>query len=323
MSRLTRRDDPRRARAETAARAVAVAGTWRGGLARLLRPLPAGLSYLNLGHANLTPGVMRAVRTRPGGRVAVLLHDTIPLDHPAFASHGTPAAFARKLAVAEGADLLIFSTHAAREAARRHLRRMPASVIAPLGADVPRPDPASAMPGLRHPYFLMLGTIEPRKNHALILDVWAQLPDPPGLVIAGRRGWADAAVLARLDALKARLPQVIEATGLPDPAVAALLRDAAALLFPSLSEGFGLPPVEALALGTPVIAADLPVLREVLGGNAVYLPPTDPYPWSQEILRLLSDPQPRRAPVLPLPWESHVNAVLRTMQEGHAATLGE
>ena len=98
---------------------------------------------------------------------------------------------------------------------------------------------------------------------------------------------------------------------------------ARALLFPTLAEGFGLPPVEALALGTPVIASDLAVLREVLGPNAVYLPPADPYPWRQEILRALSDPQPRRAPVTPRTWESHVNAVLRAVEEGQPMSLRE
>jgi glycosyltransferase involved in cell wall biosynthesis len=263
------------------------------------------------------------MRGLPGARIVVLLHDTIPLDHPAFARAGVPRAFARKVAVAGEADLLVFSSVAARDTARRHLLRMPASVVAPLGTETPQPGVLPDLPGLTRPFFLMLGTIEPRKNHALILDVWDRLPDPPALVIAGRRGWADAALLARLDALKARLPQVIEAPGLPDPAVAALLRDARALLFPSLAEGFGLPPVEALAVGTPVIASDLPVLREVLGRNAVYLPPMDPYPWCDEVLRALSDPQPRRAPVRPLPWESHVNAVLRTMQEGHIVPFRE
>jgi glycosyltransferase involved in cell wall biosynthesis len=323
ISRLARRRQPVRAGAETAARRVAVARSWRGGLARLLARLPPGVQYFNVGHADLTPGVLRVLRRLPGARIAVLLHDTIPVDRPDLASAGAPAAFARKLAVVARADHLVFTTNAARQAAQRHLPRMPATMVAPLGTDLPRPGPLPSLPGLPRPYFLMLGTIEPRKNHALILDVWEALPDPPGLVIAGRRGWADAALLARLDAVKTRLPQVIEAPGLADPAVAALMRDAAALLFPSLAEGFGLPPVEALALGTPVLAADLPVLREVLGSNAVYLPPTDPYAWRTTILRALSDPLPRPAPVIPLPWESHVNAVLRTMQEGHSVPLRE
>jgi glycosyltransferase involved in cell wall biosynthesis len=323
LSRVTRWRQPLRARAESAARSVAAGRTWRGGLARLLSRLPAGVSYLNLGHANLTAGVMRAVRSLPGARIAVLLHDTIPLDHPAFVTPGTTAAFARKVAAAGEADLLVFSTAAARAAARRHLPEKAATVVAPLGAGIPLPGAMPRLPGLTRPFFVMLGTIEPRKNHALILDVWEGLPDPPGLVIAGRRGWADPALFARLDALKARLPQVIEAPGLPDTAVAALLQGARSLLFPSFAEGFGLPPVEALALGTPVLAADLPVLREVLGSNAVYLPPTEPYPWRDEILRALSDPRPHRAPVTPLPWESHVNAVLRAMQEGHDVPLQE
>ncbi len=312
LSRLSRSGDPGRARAETAARRVAAGRSWRGGLGGLLRRLPAGFAYLNTGHADLTPGVFAALRRRQA-RIAVLVHDTIPLDHPEYASPGTPAAFRRKLAVAGTADLLVFSTAAAREAARSHLLRMPPTVVAPLGATPPRPGPRPALAGLDRPYVVMLGTIEPRKNHALMLDVWQGWDEGPGLLIAGRRGWADAALLARLDASKARDPRVTEVAGLSDAAVAALVRDARALVFPSLAEGYGLPPVEALALGTPVIVSDLPVLREVLGENAVYARADDPYQWRAAILRAAAEGYPRPTPVMPPPWESHVNAVLTAL----------
>ena len=130
--------------------------------------------------------------------------------------------------------------------------------------------------------------------------------DLPQLVIAGGRGWANAAVFARLDA---RPPGVIEAPGLSDGALVTLLQGSAGLLFPSLAEGFGLPPAEAAALGVPVIANPLPELREVLGDYPVYLPVTDSYSWLETIERTM--PQADRAHRFTPPrWEDHFNTVL-------------
>jgi glycosyltransferase involved in cell wall biosynthesis len=313
LGRLSRRTDPVRARAETAARAVAMGNGSRAGLTRLLRRLPHDGVYMTMGHANLTDPVMTAMRRR-GYRIVALVHDTIPLDHPQFASAGTPAAFAAKLAViACHADLTVFSTATARRAAVPHLTaagRVPPAIVAPLGVHRPVPGPLPKLPP--GPWFLAVGTIEPRKNHAFLFDLWERMADPPTLCIVGRRGWADPALFARLDTLKARLPQVVEFPALDDAGTAALMAGARALLFPTHAEGFGLPPVEAAALGTPVIANDLPVLREVLGDAAVYLNVNDPYAWLDEIRRLADlPPDASRRPTLSLPtWAGHMKAVL-------------
>jgi glycosyltransferase involved in cell wall biosynthesis len=256
------------------------------------------------------------------GRAGVLVHDTIPLDHPEFASVGTPAAFAAKLAVvARHADVVIHTTRDAREKTERHLARLgrvPDGIVAALG--VPMPVATRAMT-IAQPYFVVLGTIEPRKNHALLLDVWEEMAGQghtvPGLVIVGRRGWSSPALLTRLDGLRAQLPQIVELPGLDDGAVASLLLGSAGLLFPSLAEGFGLPPVEAAALGVPVIAADLSVIHEVLGDYPVYLNVTDRYSWMETIMQCTAmanapqttkdDARPR---VDPPRWVDHFNTVL-------------
>lgn len=313
ISRMVRRGQPMRARAEAAVRRLAVARCARWGLRRMLRRLPVGFHYLNVGHANLTDGVLGCM-----GRVGVLVHDTIPLEYPQFASAGTPVAFAAKLAVvARHADVVIFSTQDARRKAQAHMAQMPASVVAPLGVPVAQP---SGEVVEQVPYFVVLGTIEPRKNHALLLDVWegmaARGVTPPGLVIVGRRGWADAALFGRLDALKARFAQVVERPGLDDAAVASLLLGAVALLFPSMAEGFGLPPIEAAALGVPVIAGDLPVTREVLGDYPVYRSVTDSYSWTETIMRHVANATAphigtdARRHVEPPTWADHFNSVL-------------
>lgn len=314
IGRLVHRHNPTRARAEADMRRLAIARTARPFLRRMLRRL-SGASYLNVGHANLTDRSLAAIRGA-GLTVAVMVHDTIPLDHPAFARPGTVDPFRAKLAaVSRHADLVIHTTHEARtktEAQMAALGRVPPGSVAGLGVPVPVPGPLPKSIPTDRPYFVTIGTIEPRKNHAFLLDLWVQLgPDAPQLYIIGGRGWADAAVLARLDALPPGGPvQVL--SGLDDSTLAALLQNARALLFPSLAEGYGLPPVEAAALGVPVVASNLAVIRELLGEFAVYLEVTDSYSWL-ETIKTLAKASPRalgRKAINPPNWADHFKTVL-------------
>jgi glycosyltransferase involved in cell wall biosynthesis len=289
----------------------------------LARHLPAGTAYLNVGHSNLTDRVLAAVRDGAGGRIAVLLHDTIPMDFPHYQRPGSAAKFAAMLArVRAGADLVICnSAHTARRA-RAHMGNwgpVPETIVARLGVDVPVPgtlpdgfDPA-------RPWFMALGTIEPRKGHDLLLDLWDELqadtrPDTPRLLICGARGWNNAAVFRRLD----KLPPdglVQEMPGLNDGQVAALLQGSCGLLFPSRAEGYGLPPIEAAALGVPVVCTDLPSLREVLGDIPVYAAETDRYLWRNMIGNLAGGrgrDQPGQAhrQFIPPDWAQHFKTVL-------------
>jgi glycosyltransferase involved in cell wall biosynthesis len=315
MSRFFHGGDTARARAEATARRLAVARCARPFLrAMLRRHLPAGATYLNVGHANLSARSLSAIRTA-GLQVAVLVHDVIPLEHPGFTRPGIPGVFARKMtAVGAHADRLIHTTEDARrrtEGQLARLGRVPPGVVAALGVPVPQPDPAMARPD--HPYFVAIGTIEPRKNHALLLDVWdrmhATLPpaEVPHLYILGARGWANEAVFRRLDAAPAT---VHERPGLPDGAVFALLQGARALLFPSLAEGFGLPPLEAAALGVPVLCSPLDVFRETLGDYPVYLDPTDSYSWLETIMKCGQGEGASKARRTIPGWDDHFNQVL-------------
>ncbi|WP_096786936.1 glycosyltransferase [Rhodobacter sp. CZR27] len=317
--RLLRLRQPARARLEADLRRLALDGCppWR--LASMLRRhLPQGASYLNTGHSNLTDKGLRRLRAA-GVRIAVFVHDVIPLDHPEFARAGVPAVFARKIAaVSAHADLVIHSTADARRRTEARLPRVPAGIVAPLGVGPLRPDPTSLPPGLPppRPYFVALGTLEPRKNHALLLDVWdalhARLPeaDVPALLILGTRGWADPALFRRLDAGPWRGRTVFEWPGLGDGAVASLLAGAEALLFPSFAEGFGLPPVEAAALGVPVLSSPLPAIRETLSDYPVYLDPADRYLWTETIAAWGQRRRGQRGPGRPAPtWEDHFRMV--------------
>ncbi|MFT5742778.1 MAG: glycosyltransferase involved in cell wall biosynthesis, partial [Paracoccaceae bacterium] len=185
------------------------------------------------------------------------------------------------------------------------------AVVAHLGVDLTPPDAASLPKSLdlTRPYFVTVGTIEPRKNHGLLLDVWEALgADPPRLFICGSRGWQNEDVFARLDR---GIEGVTELSGLSDGAIAALFQGAHAMLFPSFAEGFGLPPIEAAALGTPVICGDLAIWREVLGDTGVYLDVTDRYKWQKAIIKIAEqkNTSPKDKMVAPT-WADHFKIVL-------------
>ncbi|MCC7319973.1 MAG: glycosyltransferase [Rubellimicrobium sp.] len=313
LDRMARRGDPLRAGVERFLRRHAIARCPHGLLALMLgRRLPAGISHVNVGQTSLHPATLEALR-RHGARIAVMVHDTIPLDHPGWQRPGTVAQFAGRIALAARmADLVLCPGAGAADGCRRHMAaagRLPPMATVALGVTLARPDSAALPPGLdlSRPWFVALNTIEPRKNHALLLDVWEMLgPDPPPLFILGARGWANDAVFARLDR---GLPGVRELPGLSDGAVAALVAGARAVLNPSLAEGFGLPAFEAAGRGVPLVCGDLAIWREMLGDTPVYLDPHDRYLWAGTV-RSLAGQATVVAPVALPTWEDHFKTVL-------------
>lgn len=233
-------------------------------------------------------------------------------------------------AIAKYASAVIANSHATASALARHWQargaRMPRIEVLPLAASAP----AVAAPATKtaEPYFLCLGTIEPRKNHLLLLHLWRRMAEAAGggpvpkLVLIGRRGWENQSVFHLLDRCATLRPHVLELGRLPDRAVAGWLAGARALLMPSFAEGFGLPVAEALAAGTPVLASDLPAHREAGGDLACYLDPLDGPDWHRAILAHL-DPEPAerrarraRAAGARLPrWETHVARALALAEE--------
>lgn len=141
-------------------------------------------------------------------------------------------------------------------------------------------------------YGLYVGTLEPRKNLLLLLGAWRllrrRLPEAPSLLLCGRWGW-HSRDLAREVASATREGWLVHLGYVDGPRLAALYRGASLLALPSLYEGFGLPVVEAFAAGTPVVASDLPVLREVAQGAALFAPPHEVEAWADMLARLLGD----------------------------------
>lgn len=147
--------------------------------------------------------------------------------------------------------------------------------------------------GIEGDFILAVGTLEPRKNLSVLLrafeDVARERPERPlRLVLAGREGWMNEALFARLDASTVR--DRVHLTGyLTDEELRALYSSCLAFVFPSVYEGFGLPPLEAMSCGAPVVASRIPPLIETLEGAARLCSPGDHSEFARAILELLDD----------------------------------
>lgn len=160
----------------------------------------------------------------------------------------------------------------------------------------PLADPLRKALGLPSTYLLFVGTLEPRKDVATLLAAHRLLPDAPPLVLVGPPGWG-----AQVDVTGCVTPGYLEQDVLQQ-----VVAGAAALVLPSRDEGFGLPLLEALAAGTPVVASDLPVLREVGGDAVAYAAVGDAESFAAAIAAVLADPGDqavRRDRAAPFTWE--------------------
>ena len=141
-------------------------------------------------------------------------------------------------------------------------------------------------------YFLVVGTLEPRKNILMTLEAHSRLPDRVRgdwpLVVAGISGWLNETISQRLELARSR-GQVRLLGHVRDDWLPALYAGAAMLSYPSIYEGFGLPPLEAMASGVPVVASDRASLPEVLGDSGILLEPSDIEGLTSVMLRMIED----------------------------------
>ncbi len=238
-----------------------------------------------------------------GGLPRVLgLFDLIALDNPDLATRANRLNYGLWLPhCVRRAEAVVVPSEAVAEAVTR---RWPAAAarltVVPLGVE-PRfaaageADVARVVERFRLPkrYVLWVGNVEPKKNVAVLLRAWSRAAelglDLPQLVLAGALSWSSEGLCD--DWLARGLQQQVRLLGrVADGDLPALYAGATAFAFPSLAEGFGLPPLEAMAAGVPVIAARIGALSEVVGEAGLLVPPDDADGWATALARVCDEP---------------------------------
>ncbi|MCL3881435.1 glycosyltransferase family 1 protein [Marivita sp. GX14005] len=313
ISRVMRRTNPGRGATEAGLRRIAVDRATPPGLGGMLRRhLPEGTVYFNIGQTNFTDRVIGAAQSARL-RIVPYLHDTIPLDLPETQTPKSRRKFENLLDRADkNADLVLCNSQATKRSLLRHTGLAPSRIEVLLpGLPDMTIGTAPGGPWSDRPYFVTIGTIEPRKNIGFLLDLWRDFDgtDAPQLLICGKRGWLSEEVFARLDSAA----NVHELPSLPDPQLWALLEQANGLLFPSRAEGFGYPAIEAAHLNVPLICNPLPAFEEVLGQYPIYAAESDSYAWRNKIEQLAqarrgqSGEQNEKRRFRAPEWQAHFN----------------
>jgi glycosyltransferase involved in cell wall biosynthesis len=282
-----------------------------------------GALLIDTGHGAIKHPRLLARWRKDGGRVVAFVHDLIPITHPEHSrpGEGDKHRIRMRSALEHSSAIIVNSQATLTELesfAKSETLSVPRTLVAHLGANPTKPMPA---PPIAAPYFVIVGTIEARKNHLLLLQVWQRLvaahgAAAPKLVIVGQRGWEIEQVVDLLERSEPLRDVVIEKPAATDDELASYVQHARALLFPSFAEGYGLPLVEALAVGTPVIASDLPVFRELAGDRPVYLDPLDGPAWQSNIEAVVDaassramDLRARSADFRSPTWREHLSKV--------------
>lgn len=232
------------------------------------------------------------------GRSVVTIHDVSFLRYPQFAEARNLAYLTARMAdTVRRADAIITVSRFCAAEIIALLRAPPAKVF-PIHSGLPAelaPPPPEAVARLRarralqRPYLLTVGTLEPRKNLEFLVAAFEHMTAFDGeLVIAGMRGWKYETILRRI-AASPRAAAIRLLDYVPDADLPALYGGAEAFLFPSLYEGFGFPPLEAMACGTPVVASTGGALAEVLAGGGQLLAEFDPERWAAVTLAVVND----------------------------------
>jgi len=255
-----------------------------------------GAIYLNTSHTDFDLAQHHEWVAQCDLRAVYFLHDLIPLTHPKLTSaHAAKRHLGRVRGIIRHGFGAIVNTHATEQefrsfAAKRNLD-VPPVVAAPLAGGYLSDAARTHCPSVDCkdvPYFACVGTIEHRKNYSMLLRVWEQLEQRlgsqcPHLLIAGQLG-PQSEVILQTYRSKPRLHNLVRfETQVSDVELSAIVKSARALLMPTHAEGFGLPVIEALQLGTPVIASDIPSFREIGQGIPLLLDNNDEQAWLRNI----------------------------------------
>ncbi len=269
------------------------------------------------------------VPARPVGvPLVVTVHDVLAWAHPEWM--GRENVLQHRLVlqrVLARAQMVLTSSQFTAGELRERFGLQRVTVVA-LGVDASfSPDGERGVDGVEGPYLLAVGTLQPRKDLETALAAFehcAAAGAPHALVVAGSRGWHDEATVARL--LASPFAARIHLLGhVGEDALVRALRGADALLFPSRHEGFGLPPLEAMACGTPVVAVRATAVPEVTGDAAVLVEPGDAGAFARATMALLGDAAQRAAlrerglaRAAPFTWSRHAEETVAAYREAAA-----
>ncbi len=200
----------------------------------------------------------------------VVVHDAVPFTHPSTLTPRGVAWHRRAIArAADEADLVLVPTAAVADELAQHLELPRVLVVGEgVSADLavpPDADGRAVALDLPERFLLVVATLEPRKGLSELVAALPHATDLP-LLVVGQRGWGHVPLAGDQVRLLGRVP---------DADLAVLLHRAEALVVPSRSEGFGLPLLEGMAAGVPVLTSDAPALVEVAGGAALAVPLDD------------------------------------------------
>lgn len=256
--------------------------------------------YVNASHRGLDKETfMVSLKLNLRCKVIIFIHDIIPIDFPEYVSPGDDAVHKMRMAnTSTVADIVIVNSIYTKERVQHFYRtegyRCPKIEILHIGAE----KQFSGLKGVANPlgdkkYFVTIGTIEPRKNHALLLNIWREWikseADAPYLVIIGKRGWHISTVTNMIDQSPILKSRVIEMSGLSDQDMVAIMQGSQALLFPSFVEGWGMPLAEALSMGVGAVCSNLSVFEECGQGLAVQVDPIDGAGWYSTLRKIHED----------------------------------
>lgn len=250
----------------------------------------------------LAPAAFTALRAQ-GVRVVLAVHDLMVWETPQWTAGRDPRRYSADMlgTLAQADALVAVSQHTARQVERALSEQgyavPPLRVAPPGGLDTAGALAGGPPPGLPkdRPFVLYCSTIEIRKNHILLLNLWEELRESlpperlPVLVLAGRWGWGVDAVRLAVERNWRLAPHVRVVPALRDEQLRWLYRHARFTVFPSFTEGFGLPVAESLALGTPVLISAHPALIEASAGLMPALDPGDLPAWRAAVSRLCLD----------------------------------
>ncbi|MBI3119349.1 MAG: glycosyltransferase family 4 protein [Candidatus Hydrogenedentes bacterium] len=219
----------------------------------------------------------------PATNLVLTVHDLAVFRHPEWFTRGRALYY--RAAITRGvrqARRIIADSRATAQELQELLDVPPDLIdIIPLGVSPHfAPVPLERIEAIRRQYalpadfFLFVGTFEPRKNLERLITAWDSVAAciPENLVLAGRRGWRDAPILEAIQRSPFR-SRIHLPSHVPEHDLPALLSAARAFVWPSLYEGFGLPPLEAMACGTPVITSNTSSLPEITGDAALLVDP--------------------------------------------------